>query len=149
MSSDVLLHVHSIRKIGAGGGSSLYLKPEPGEGEGNRVVEGDGMGWRLGEQTRTMPECLNSFLMWHSHTSHLLLPPILPPTPIHTHLNVLCHYQHTNELCNFYTLKGKTELLEQTGDGTDLVAQLEQLKEKLSEIEVSSGVAVSEAYSLV
>ena len=43
-------------------------------------------------------------------------------------------------------MKGKTELLEQTGDGTDLVAQLEQ---KLSEIEVSSGVTVSKAYSLV
>ena len=43
----------------------------------------------------------------------------------------------------------ETELLEQTRDrddhlGTDLVAQLEQLKEKLSEIEVSSVVTVSE-----
>ena len=46
-------------------------------------------------------------------------------------------------------MKGKTELLEQTGDETDLVAQLQQLKEKLSEIEVSYGVAVSEVYSLV
>ena len=46
-------------------------------------------------------------------------------------------------------MKGRTELLQQTGDGPNLVAQLEQLKEKLSEIEVSSGVAVSEAYSLV
>ena len=40
-------------------------------------------------------------------------------------------------------MKGKTELLEQTGDGADLVAQLEQ---KLSEIEVSSGVTESEGY---
>ena len=38
----------------------------------------------------------------------------------------------------------KTELLEWTGDGTDLVAQLEQLKEELSHIGVSSGVTVSE-----
>ena len=43
-------------------------------------------------------------------------------------------------------MKGKTELLEQTGDGTDLVAQLEQLKEKLSEIEVSSGVTASASF---
>ena len=46
-------------------------------------------------------------------------------------------------------MKGKTELLEQTGDGTDLVPQLEQLKKKLSEIEVSSGVTASKAYPLV
>lgn len=43
-------------------------------------------------------------------------------------------------------MKGKTELVEQTGDETDLVTQLQQ---KLSEIEVSYGVAVSEVYSLV
>ena len=33
-------------------------------------------------------------------------------------------------------MKGRTELLEQTGDGIDLVAQLKQLKEKLCELQV-------------